>query len=1432
VADKSKTRAQRKPPTKPGREAASGDAPAHAKGQVGNAGYAGYEYQIEVTIWIALDLILAKAATNELTIEPPSHEDLEAAVQDPHEALLGLAAEGDRVDFIFQAKTRSASPWSSADLAKVLTGEQDEEGTKGRGRSRPLEMLMADQRRRYVFITNEALTGPLRANEAQHFFDFPEATELPPYAREGYDAPAQAALAPRILLCGGVTEEVLGARIDRLLSHHGHVPSVNHLACLKDLRDEVRKRIRGHAAGRWTRSELVEVLARYGGSVAPTRAMDHYVRPRSFDNIREKLDRSHAVLIAGPSGTGKTLTADILEVEFRRSDPPFEVVGEENGPGHIRHHLMRADPVLFHLRDPWGGNRLTPGADRWSGELPKLLSSAGPQKKFLITSRSDVLESAGHELVKELDLYSVAIEIEDYGPQRLQEIYDAIASDLTGHARSLAQRYRGEALKSLSRPYEIDRFLVALSREDWDKPRKAGDIVADSQIDAISAVIAKQIEPWGDDGVASAAIVWALLASRGAVARNVFPKLLRRIRSAEQSVRPDVEGLLDFLVAGRNLRQDSAGLSFHHPRVEDGLRMAFMRHPSEAEHVLSLVMDGLSSLDEVSEDWGIETGLAVLRATTKLGELELTLAPATKGRLDAHLETNAMAADRRFDFERALDDLARFGSASHLPSRLARVLVEGGPEPEEVTWLERWRPPALTDGETEELRNDGRTLPLIKRFVSEVLPFTRTNYDPAVSSLLLRLAPGIEDEFWNALDTVAGPGGPNENIEAIVAGACAGSSPDFDRAIARFAQSKAVVDDWMEKEYAEERRQAEEHEVDAVAADQILEEPEERYYNAQTGITAVVKLRRVHEGIDWIADHPHRQSLISAAAELIGQSRRAPEPGELRRLLDVAENWTRNAVWRAVKQHWQTDLADLLSAELAKCDLDSGIRGTLIEIAALNSDDGDEPVHLLADVAQRVSPKRQLELVYDLMRTSLDRYGRGEPGLAARRARAERLSDGLTDELAELGRLLAALLAGEEIIRSAKELSKPARASLSSLLTTVAPDVAGPLLCAGAAIGVDTTATARRLLATGDTDDGVAAVRALLIDGRATAKTVLREALTHERYSVRRNALDALVRVGDPEDRDRVLAAAGDRSADVRLAWARLMQECKWPEAVAPLLKLLSDRRDFSSDYGFIGGPSWSKFSVARAAARALGAYEGLPASAVDALLQAARKKSRDPFVACAAISALANQPDDRIADVINAALETAGLEGASQYRPLAQAAAWALFDRTVAGKPVRLTPAAVRMGIEDCPAIAGPLLMTAGILGGNEAESLLRDLGDPSLAPRAQLVRVAAIIEGAAADIALDGCLPTLAKLAAGITLDQLTSEERAELEEWSRGLEPVCDVQRFTAWAVNTAFNLPLSEDVANPRAFDLPQRIGIFTMRSLSPAREETTGPDDGA
>lgn len=91
---------------------------------------------------------------------------------------------------------------------------------------------------------------------------------------------------------------------------------------MRDLRDLVRGRIRGAEDGVGTRDELVKVLVRHGGSVAPRLDIDHYVRPASYDAIRRRLERQHAVVIASPSGTGKPLTAAILELDLRRGVPP------------------------------------------------------------------------------------------------------------------------------------------------------------------------------------------------------------------------------------------------------------------------------------------------------------------------------------------------------------------------------------------------------------------------------------------------------------------------------------------------------------------------------------------------------------------------------------------------------------------------------------------------------------------------------------------------------------------------------------------------------------------------------------------------------------------------------------------------------------------------------------------------------------------------------------------------------------------------------------------------------------------------------------------------------------------------------------------------------------------------------------------------------
>lgn len=1410
------------------RTAASGGPPTRSRRNPGNPGFSGYEYQIEVTIWVALDLMLAKATTDEIMIEPRSEEDLEAAVTDPAAASLGLTAQDARLDLILQAKTRSGSPWPATAIADVLLGKNTDDADRGGKRSRPLAMLKDNPDRRYIFVTNEASAEALRPHEGANLSDFPEVDELPPHARTGYDATAQASLGPRILLLTGVTREVLDARIGALLTQHGHVAISKHADALRDLREAVRQRIAGAHGSRWTRSEVMEVLVRHGGSLAPTRNMDRYVRPKSFGAIKDQLDKAHAVIIAGPSGTGKTLTADILELDLRHGPPVFDVIGEENGPGHIRRNLMRTDPVLFHLRDPWGGNRLTPGADRWSGELPKLLDNAGPGRKFLITSRSDVLQSAGHELIKELKPYVVSIEVEDYGAERLAAIYDGIAADLNGRAKQLAAQHRDPALGALTRPYEVKRFLVALSREDGDKPRKVEDILADSQIEAISRVIADQIAPFGADGAEAAAIIWAMLSARGAVARDVFAKLGRRLRSADPNLRPDIDGLIDFLVAGQNLRQDGAALAFYHPRVEDGLRLTFMRHPRDAEHTLSTTVDIVLAWDRAGEDWGLDTGLNVLRATAKVGELELDLSPVTMLRLDQHLEAVTLSAEKRADFEGALRDLARFGSKDHPPARLARILIEGGPETEAVVFLERWCAPLLIDEDISALRGDARTQPMIERFIREVLPFSHRDYHPELIPLLGRLATDLTGSFWDALDSIAGPGGPHDNIDVIVIGALTGTAPDYERAIERFARSEADADAWME-DFAKDSYEAQEHAVDADAADHITEEPGEQYFNPREGMKMVVSLRCEREGVTWIAGHPHRKLLLYALGDLIAQRRQPPPIGELEFLLANADDWVRDQAWFAVECHWDDSLSGFLLDELVRSNIDSASqRRRLVELAAAHG--RGDPVPDLVVISGRVPFARRLEVVYDVFTTKLDDDPKGADGASAKRTRAERLLQSFAANERELAYALLDILGGGDIRTPAGALSEPSRQLLTATLANASVDLTRPLACLAAAAGLNIEEAAARLLTTEDAADGEAALQAIVIADGAELRAKLQPALTHKRYQVRRGALQVLASDATKDERVSLIAAAADHSADVRLAFAELMEKHRWPEAVDALVKLLGDRRNFASHGGV--GTSWSKFSVARGAACALGTYETLPDRAITALLRFARADNSDPFVACAALSALAGQDDSRVVPALLSALQSPGLDRSPAHRPRAQAAAWALFDRAVSGQSDMLIPDVACFAEQDVAPVAGPLLLALGVHPGEAREALLTRLRASRQHHREALVRTAAIVADSVAELSLDDREQSLWQLARGEGVDSLNPEDRTSVEAWSRALDIGPGFERFIGWMTEHAFKLPLNGEVGNMRAYVLPERIGVMTMRSLTPYREEDGGRvDDG-
>src|ERR1700704_6087669 len=81
----------------------------------------GYLYQVDISIWAALDLLLAKKLAQQLVLEPASKEDLEARLSD---AELGRLAARVNVNasklLVVQAKLRKTGPWKVGELASLL----------------------------------------------------------------------------------------------------------------------------------------------------------------------------------------------------------------------------------------------------------------------------------------------------------------------------------------------------------------------------------------------------------------------------------------------------------------------------------------------------------------------------------------------------------------------------------------------------------------------------------------------------------------------------------------------------------------------------------------------------------------------------------------------------------------------------------------------------------------------------------------------------------------------------------------------------------------------------------------------------------------------------------------------------------------------------------------------------------------------------------------------------------------------------------------------------------------------------------------------------------------------------------------------------------------------------------------------------------------
>lgn len=1085
----------------------------------------GYWYQLKVSVLFALDLMANKQQTDQITLEPASEEDLETELtSEPGALTQGLTFKTRKL--IVQCKLRNTGPWTIDGVKSLLA--------HGKQRT-PAKDLLKNADVNYLLVTSADLSGVARNLAVKSPTQWHRLKPMPPTLSKALPNGSDG----RVAVWSSLDQEKVEHRIKDSLVDRFRVPHSRVHACIEKLEEAALVRMKGTQAGVWTRKDVIDIIEAHGGYDGVSKDLNQFVPPTNWDDLLVQLRERNAIVLTGPSGTGKTTTAKALIATLREENSGLTHVKIEGGPERLRDDKT-VGSVIFEIEDPWGKYRAEPDSLPWNDAVNEFLASASPDRMFVVTSRSDVMQAAH---LKTLDQrFKAQLLAGHYRTLERSELFDLRLRGLPRAEQASALKYKSQTIKDLTLPLELDRFFGAAGlgpRQGENEATFMHRCIDDARKRSIESALILVIE--GQEIWEGAAVLWALLKTKNRLTFGVLEDLEYDICQVIPKLEDRLSGLASFLIAGGNLRQDKTEFSCAHPRVEAGLEQAMLIKRAAASRTLSSLLDALVGLDDHNQtDWGAETATQTVATLSSITDLKVRVSTSTQKRIDDWLTERLASLESTFG-----DDLTlavKAGSEGCAVAELARWLDES---PINNQWfnMTSWKEPKKSKAWYEWLSDSPHTHAICDAFITRVVAFRNRSFQGKFHEAIKKLSPNLTPSFQAALSKIL-KHDYNPNAETLIDGAIV----DLDEFATVFAKAAEYSEQPQQDLDRESLLALHNQNYDDEAQDHYWESMGEEGHTAREILRAYIEARR-HRG-EWhsLANHSNRNGFIWEWIRAIQKNAKPPTQEELIFLGQASQNSSYEGnFWNLVEKHYDPVIFDILEARLRQGSEQDETRTHAASVALRHA---PHLIETLFSSGSDLTNQRLLELALDVQ-SCLDDETSDETGpkldLAALTASAE----GTVKEAISL------LLGSDE----------PNVSKLDTLMLSTVPINAQISLNLSVSqtlskYGVDVAERLKNILSTKHevTAESIElATQAMQLAATSHNKSLVKLGLKHEFARVRIEAMNAVFDVSSGPLPAEILKNQGDASSLVRRRLIEMLKARSDAAHIPTLIKLSYD---------------------------------------------------------------------------------------------------------------------------------------------------------------------------------------------------------------------------------------------------------------------------------